>query len=229
MRTLGQIRADLLSLRMYNQSLMLATSIADAEAVRATLAEERAGLQQHVYRFDTLDLNEQGQDIYGTLKQQLSRYLDTEVRYLKALDDQNDEELLKLTGNEGEIARSEEALIATVKALSDVTEAEISRLTQAATTSYQHSLWVTMAVMTLAFSATLLLAWRFTRSLTGPLNRALLAAERIAANDLADRVVVDGHDEAGRLLMAMARKQDNLRHTLGRLRQCLARYPAAEC
>ncbi|WP_423249180.1 methyl-accepting chemotaxis protein [Pseudomonas syringae] len=62
--------------------------------------------------------------------------------------------------------------------------------------------------------ATLLLAWLYTHSLTGPINESLNIAQRIAANDLSKDVPQSGSDEAAKLIAALAAMQTNLRSAL---------------
>ena len=216
-QTIGEIRADLLSLRMHNQGLMLATSNAETQAVHKAIEATKATLEQHVRQFDALLLTDRGREVYTRMTGQLATYLNNQTRYLKALDDQNDAELLKLTGQDGEMAHSGNALSATVNELAGLVDSKVTRLAAASMASYHNTIAITLAVMMAALAGTLLLAWRFTRSLTGPLEKALAVAERIAANDLSRPVEQDGRDEPGRLLAAMARMQDNLRGTLERL------------
>nr|WP_145008291.1 methyl-accepting chemotaxis protein [Pseudomonas psychrotolerans] len=214
---IGEIRADLLSLRMHNQGLMLASSNAETQAVHKGIEEAKATLERHVRQFDALLLTDKGREVYTRMTGQLATYLNNQTRYLKALDDQNDAELLKLTGQDGEMARSGDALSATVTQLAGLVDGKVVRLAAASTDSYRTAIAITVAAMLAALAGTLLLAWRFTRSLTGPLAKALAVAERIASNDLSRPVEQDGRDEPGRLLAAMARMQDNLRGTLERL------------
>jgi len=218
-RTIGEIRADLLSLRMHNQGLMLASSNAETQALQQRLKQDQSTLEQHVRRFEGLLLTDQGRATYAKLTAQLVTYLNNQTRYLKALDDQNDAELLTLTGQDGEMMRGGRALSATVDELAGLVDVKVVHLTEASASSYRTAIWITVAVMLAALAGTLLLAWRFTRSLTGPLAKALAVAERIAGNDLSRPVERDGSDEPGRLLAAMARMQDNLRGTLERLSQ----------
>ncbi|MBB5876298.1 methyl-accepting chemotaxis protein [Xanthomonas sp. 3498] len=55
-----------------------------------------------------------------------------------------------------------------------------------------------------------LLAWTITRSLTGPLGRAIRASEAIADGRLDNDVTTEARDEPGRLLVAMERMQAQL-------------------
>lgn len=65
-----------------------------------------------------------------------------------------------------------------------------------------------------ALLLTTLLSWRMTRSLTVPVNEAVVAAQAIASGDLTHRLDVQGADEAAQLLQAMASMQATLRETL---------------
>ncbi|HAC68464.1 MAG TPA: methyl-accepting chemotaxis protein [Pseudomonas sp.] len=216
-QTIGEIRADLLSLRMHNQALMLASSQAETQAVHQNIETAKAALEKHVRQFEGLLLTDRGREVYSRMTSQLATYLNNQARYLKALDDQNDTELLKLSGQDGEMAHSGNALSTTVNELAGLVDGKVTRLAAASMATYRTTIAITVAVMLAALAGTLLLAWRFTRSLTGPLEKALAVAERIAANDLSRSVEQDGRDEPGRLLTAMARMQDNLRGTLERL------------
>ena len=57
----------------------------------------------------------------------------------------------------------------------------VPRLAAASTDSYRTAIAITVAVMLAALTSTLLLAWRFTRSLTGPLDKALAARDPLLA------------------------------------------------
>ncbi|MES2876871.1 MAG: methyl-accepting chemotaxis protein [Pseudomonadota bacterium] len=74
----------------------------------------------------------------------------------------------------------------------------------------------------LAISALILggvIAWRITISVTAPVARAVVVAERIAMGDLSSQVEVRIFDETGRLLQAIASMQDRLKGLVGGIRQ----------
>ena len=60
-----------------------------------------------------------------------------------------------------------------------------------------------------------LVAWHITRSVTQPIARAIVVAERIAQGDLTSSIEVRIHDETGRLLLAIGAMQDRLRGLVG--------------
>ena len=63
-----------------------------------------------------------------------------------------------------------------------------------------------------------LIAWAITRSITGPLNRAVEVAQTVASGDLSSDIIVKSTDETGRLLQAMKDMNDSLRKIVGEVR-----------
>jgi methyl-accepting chemotaxis protein len=63
------------------------------------------------------------------------------------------------------------------------------------------------------------IAWRIMRSVTVPIKRAVVVAERIAEGDLTSTIEVRVNDETGRLLTAMGTMQDRLRSLVGDIRE----------
>ena len=80
---------------------------------------------------------------------------------------------------------------------------------------YAHAKLVTVVTLGIAVLTTLILAWRLTRSLAGPINQALGATDTVALGDLrAKSLDTLGVDEAALLLQAMERMRGNLHSTL---------------
>ncbi|APW36459.1 methyl-accepting chemotaxis protein [Rhodoferax koreense] len=63
-----------------------------------------------------------------------------------------------------------------------------------------------------------LMAWRITVSVTAPIGRAVVLAERIATGDLSSQVEVRIFDETGRLLQAIDAMQEKLKSLVGGIR-----------
>ena len=74
-----------------------------------------------------------------------------------------------------------------------------------------------LVLLSLAVGA--LIAWRITASITQPIGRAVIVAERIARGDLTSQIEVRIFDETGRLLEAIAAMQDRLRSMVGDIGQ----------
>ena len=64
----------------------------------------------------------------------------------------------------------------------------------------------------------LAIAWLITRSITRPLNQAVVFAQTVAAGDLSSNIVVNSTDETGRLLQALKDMNESLRKIVGEVR-----------
>jgi methyl-accepting chemotaxis protein len=89
----------------------------------------------------------------------------------------------------------------------------------AATTGTQRAVIIEAALVAAAMVIGGVIAWRITRSIRLPIERAVRVAERIAEGDLGSTVEQGGRDEIGRLLVAIAAMQVRLRSLVGEIRQ----------
>ena len=70
----------------------------------------------------------------------------------------------------------------------------------------------------IALALAAFVAWWMTRSITGPVRRALEVANTVASGDLTSRIEVTTRDEAGQLLLALKTMNENLARTVGTVR-----------
>ena len=78
--------------------------------------------------------------------------------------------------------------------------------------------WLAVGAVLLVLVSGLLLAWRLVRSITQPLDRAVLLADQIAAGDLTADVHDDRGDELGHLLRSLSAMAARLRSVVGEVR-----------
>ncbi len=76
-----------------------------------------------------------------------------------------------------------------------------------------------LILLGVALVAGVVLAWRVTRSITVPMNRARDAAARVADGDLTVDLSAEGKDETAQLLSALSNMKDNLSRIVGGVRQ----------
>ncbi|CAN5789607.1 methyl-accepting chemotaxis protein [soil metagenome] len=62
-------------------------------------------------------------------------------------------------------------------------------------------------------------AWVITRTISGPIKNASIAADYIAGGDLTHDISVDARDEVGALLQSLKKMQDNLLNTVSKIKQ----------
>jgi methyl-accepting chemotaxis protein len=89
----------------------------------------------------------------------------------------------------------------------------------AASSGTRNAMAVQAILVAAAIGIGVVVAWRMTRSVKTPIERAVRVAERIAEGDLGSEVNATGTDEIGRLLHAIAAMQERLRGLVGEIRQ----------
>jgi methyl-accepting chemotaxis protein len=87
--------------------------------------------------------------------------------------------------------------------------------TESASGSQKKALMAALALVVASVAIGTLIALWITRSVTAPIKRAVVVAERIAEGDLTSNIEVRIHDETGRLLEAISAMQDRLRGLVG--------------
>jgi methyl-accepting chemotaxis protein len=151
-------------------------------------------------------------DEYVTL---LGQYRQIETR-MKSLSQANQVEALRTLINT-ELLSNSEQVNAVLARLLDINNKMALVTNQQAKDQYDLAFDLVVGLLVLATALTVLFAWLLTRSITVPIAQALEAAEEVAEGNLTRPIKVDGNDEAGRLLAAMAKMQDKLRDTLQRI------------
>ncbi|WP_269308486.1 methyl-accepting chemotaxis protein [Oxalobacter vibrioformis] len=73
-------------------------------------------------------------------------------------------------------------------------------------------------ITAIAAVVALLLAWRLTAGITGPLNEAVKVAQTVASGDLTSRIEVKTTDETGQLMQAMKDMNESLYHAVSQVR-----------
>ena len=145
----------------------------------------------------------------------LGQYHQIEER-MKSLSRANQVEELRALLNT-ELLSNSEQVNAVLTRLLDINNKMALATNKDAEDQYNRAFNMVVSLLVIATLLTLLFAWLLTRSITLPISQALEAAEEVAEGNLTRPIKVDGNDEAGRLLAAMAKMQDKLRDTLQRI------------
>ncbi|KQW37333.1 methyl-accepting chemotaxis protein [Pseudomonas brassicacearum] len=152
---------------------------------------------------------------YDQYVQLLGQYRQLEER-MKTLSRNNQIEDLRALLNT-ELLSNSEAVNAVLGRLLEINNQQADAFNQGAAQQYSRAFNWVVTLLVIATGLTLLFAWLLTNSITKPIANALDAAEEIAKGNLTRPIVVDGSDEAGRLLRAMSTMQEKLRDTLQRI------------
>ncbi len=153
--------------------------------------------------------------IYDEYMRLLTQYQQIEAR-MKSLSSANQIDQLRTLLNT-ELLTNSEQINGVLNRLLDYNNKAAAATNQEAEDQYTLAFDLVIGMLVIATALTILFAWLLTRSITQPIAQALEAAEQVAEGNLTRPIKVDGNDEAGRLLAAMAKMQDKLRDTLQRI------------
>ncbi len=214
---IGDIGNNLTLIRLSNSAVRTAPDVATEKQAMVRVGKAREDLQNNISKLQPLLSSEEGQGIYSDMQAALVKYLAVHARFLDAVEQKRDDVVDSLVTVNGDMTLAANALNKVIAQAVKLTDEKVAATAQAANATYEKARNVTVITIVVALLATFTLAALFTRSLSAPIARALSVAERIAANDFSHPVQVDGHDEPGRLLTALAVMQGNLRSTIMQL------------
>ena len=165
--------------------------------------------------YEKLITSTQERNAYDEYVRLLGQYRQIEER-MKSLSRANQIDELRTLLNT-ELLNNSEQVNAVLTRLLDINNDDANATNQQAKDQYDTAFDLVVGLLVVATALTVLFAWLLTRSITLPIARALEAAEEVAEGNLTRPITVDGNDEAGRLLAAMAKMQNKLRDTLQRI------------
>jgi methyl-accepting chemotaxis protein len=165
--------------------------------------------------YEKLITSTQERNAYDEYVRLLGQYRQIEER-MKSLSRANQIDELRTLLNT-ELLNNSEQVNAVLSRLLDINNDDANATNQQAKDQYDMAFDLVVGLLVVATALTVLFAWLLTRSITLPIARALEAAEEVAEGNLTRPITVDGNDEAGRLLAAMAKMQNKLRDTLQRI------------
>ncbi|AFJ58399.1 methyl-accepting chemotaxis protein [Pseudomonas fluorescens] len=165
--------------------------------------------------YEKLITSTEERSAYNEYVRLLGQYRQIEER-MKSLSRANQVNELRSLLNT-ELLDNSEQVNAVLTRLLDINNDDANATNQRAKDQYDMAFDLVVGLLVVATALTLLFAWLLTRSIILPIAQALEAAEEVAEGNLTRPITVDGNDEAGRLLAAMAKMQHKLRDTLQRI------------
>jgi len=153
--------------------------------------------------------------VYERYQQLMGNYRQLEDR-MRSLSRNGDIDQLRALLNT-ELLENSEAINKELNSLMRINGQQIAEANQRASDMYSAAIKLVVFLLLLATALTIACALLLTRSITQPITQALEAAEAIAEGNLTRPIKVDGSDEAGRLVQALAKMQGKLRDTLQRI------------
>jgi methyl-accepting chemotaxis protein len=206
----GEMRRDFLTMRLYTANFALITDTGAKESALKTVDEAGQSFKANGDRLAEMiadsgsELLRQAMERVDAYNVSLGEWMQARQAGNEALAQQID---LGLTEQGAQAVDAVNALVAHLMKQADASVEQAASIESGARTSIIVAIVVSLLTM-------VVLAMIFSRSLLGPLGLAVETSQRIADGDLTQDVQDSGRDEAGDMIRAMQRMQEQLRATL---------------
>ncbi|KTC13031.1 chemotaxis protein [Pseudomonas marginalis ICMP 9505] len=212
-KLLGQLDREFVSIRGNNARVRNPIEPQERKTkALSDIQQSRQMIDQYLQSLKALIVTARGQEAFERLREAQSEYTKAQELYLASVAAQQLETAVSISN--GQMKNAADQVEVALKNLIGINEDKAKKAGQDADDIYQQTLMIVGVFMLVSVTASLILAWLYTRSLTVPINESLAIAQRIAANDLSNDVNVEGTDEAAQLVKAIATMQSNLRDAL---------------
>ncbi len=222
---IANLRYNMTLYRVYAMKALAETSSSGIAEAEAHMTEAGQNVEKAIDTYEKLISEPEEKAAFADLIQQKQKYManaQTIVGYAKT---GKIEEALKIL--DGEQNRLAEAITKDLQDLFAVNRKGAEKSAADSDSAYSTSKSITIITIIIALSLTGALSFIVTKSITGPIQNALEATERIASGNLTKRIESDGQDEPARLLAGLAVMQDSLRSTIGEIANSSTQLAAA--
>jgi len=215
-RAAGEIDTAVAELRIGLLQLVAATGPAQTEVAEKNLSTALAEFKESDADYAKLISSPDERKLYDKFNEDFARYQGHVQRVITLVKAGQLDEARELQGGD-----ARQAFLAADKGIADLVVLNNKGAGASATNSQQiyksAALWL-LGVSLAASAVAVLMAMTLIRAITGPLERAVAAADRVADGDLSQTIEFSGRDETARLLEAMQRMQQSLVGTVGNVR-----------
>ena len=181
-----------------------------------TLKDGVADIDEAAPRLERLLRTEKGRQVFADIKQrriQVIPLIDNVVALADVGNFVEARDVLQKT-----VQAPQEQWFDDLAAMIVLMEAQNRQAVEEMNQDYRYAERFTIGVVLLALLCGSLLSWFITRSIVGPMLRAVKIAQTVASGDLSSRIIIDSQDETGQLLEALKHMNDSLKSIVGEVR-----------
>lgn len=222
---IANLRDTFTRYRVFTLRIVVDTSPAGLSNTETRLTEASEALNKAMEKYESMMTEDEERKFFAQLTEQKKRYIANTQQVLSLARAGNTEDARNFIDREqGPLA---DQITKDIQALFDVNSKGAQDSAKHASEAYISSKTLTMATITIALVLTGVLSLVVTRSITVPIQDALIATERVAGGNLTHRIETNGQDEPARLLAGLALMQDSLRNTIGEIAKSSTQLAAA--
>ncbi|TWI07986.1 methyl-accepting chemotaxis protein [Lysobacter ruishenii] len=201
------------------QAMATSLVVRDAEGVarqRALIESTRKTIGDRLAVLDETITLPQGRELLNTIKSSRAAYVEAQNRFLAEVGDGRFDAAREryLT----EVEPLQKSYVAAASAMTAFQGKLMVETGTAATEDYRFARWILLVIASVSVLLAAAIGYVVARSVTKPVARAVEVATQLANGDLTARIVVDRHDETGRLLAAMKAMMEKVAQVIGEVR-----------
>lgn len=136
---------------------------------------------------------------------------------IKAREAGQREKAIELT--QKDLLATEKTYVDSMKKFRDYDVSVSEEVAQEIQDAYTTGRMIMLSLTAVAIVLGLMIAWRLTAGITGPLNEAVKVAQAVAAGDLTSHIEVKSRDETGQLMQALKEMDESLLSVISQVRQ----------
>ena len=204
------------------QSRLLRNAVigaADPAEVREQLEKLDASLksnEEYIVKLEAMLTLPKGKELFKALRERRDAYSAARNALIKLIKEGQSEQAAKFVSKELRLVQV--PYFKVINEMEDFQEVLMQKDGEEIAAGGALAVQLTLILSTTALIGAVLIGWFITRSITMPVNRAVVFAQTVAAGDLSGQIDVRGKDEIGALLQALNDMTRSLNNIVGQVR-----------
>ena len=204
------------------QSRLLRNAVigaADPAEVREQLEKLDASLksnEEYIVKLEAMLTLPKGKELFKTLRERRDAYAAARNALIKLIKEGQSEQAAKFVSKELRLVQV--PYFKVINEMEDFQEVLMQKDGEEIAAGGALAVQLTLILSTTALIGAVLIGWFITRSITMPVNRAVVFAQTVAAGDLSGQIDVRSKDEIGALLQALNDMTRSLNNIVGQVR-----------
>ncbi len=196
-------------IRVSLRDMVLASDTNEIDAAVASINDSKKEIASMAPELEKTLLTKEGQDAYKVFTDALNAFYITLDKDIALARDNQDEQVMSLMAADGDSGKASKALQDSIDFLSSLKEQIATDRNTQNTSAAQSATMLLIIVVAAAVVIAILLGFFISSSISRPVNKLVLVADKIAGGDLDINVQIDSTDEVGTLAKSFAAMADN--------------------
>ncbi len=196
-------------IRVGLRDMVIESDISDMDTSIAVINDRKKQIAALMPELEKTLLTKEGLDAYKVFSDALNAFYITLDKDIALARDNKDEEVISLIAADGESGKASKALQDSIDVLCNLKNQIAADKSTQNTSAAQSATMQLIIVVAAAVVIAILLGFFISSSISSPVNKLVLAADKIAGGDLDVNIRIDSRDEVGILARSFAAMADN--------------------